>query len=173
MVSGRLPKPKVTLATSETRLSVKRRKTEPKAKSGLIPYPKELSPEGKKIYKVLAERGADDKILALIDSPLLITYCETWAQWVEAVRQCREDGTGQIRKQVYITKSKNPAVNPAVWIANALTKSLVRMASELGCSPVGRARMAIEMMGAEEEWDTYVEKKRARLHELTTQKKKA
>lgn len=140
-----------------------RRREEPKARSGtFLPYPDDLSDEGKQIYKTLSEAGAEDKILALIDSPLLIVYCETWVQWKEAIAHSK--------KQVYMTKQGNPATNPSVWIANAQTKTLIKLASELGCSPVGRARLAIELMGAEEEWDEYVKKKITKLNELQRRK---
>lgn len=136
---------------------------EPKAtRETFLQYPEEFSEEGKKIYETLSKVGADDKILALIDSPLLIAYCETWVKWKAAITLGAE--------QVYTTKTGSLAVHPAVWIANAATKTLIKMASELGCSPVGRARLAIELMGAEEEWDEYVKKKITKLNELQRRK---
>lgn len=86
-----------------------------------------------------------------------MTYCETWARWETAAEQLRE------AKLVYKTKSGNPAVNPHIWILNALNKTLVKLASELGMSPIGRARMALEIQKADEDLEDYVERRLTRV----------
>ncbi len=138
-----------------------RKVTEPKiAKRSMLKIPKAASEKGQWLYSKLTAAGIADKLLAEVDSPALMLYCETWSQWWNA----------NLKSQpaVYKTKSGNVAVNPQVWIANALAKTLVKLGSELGMTPVGRAKMAIEMISAESDWDEFVKEKRARLAEIAS-----
>lgn len=126
----------------------------------MLPYPEDFSEEGKRLYLALAKAGVEDKILMLVDSPLLIAYCESWATWKRAMSFLRNNPL------VYKTKSDNAAVTNQVWIANAFNKTLVKIAGELGCSPVGRSKMALELSKADEEWNIYVQKKMERLRAI-------
>lgn len=153
MTSGKTPKPAAIKAAST------KKKAEPKIqKRALLPLPKQVTAKGKWLYDKLGKAGIQDKILAEVDSAALILYCETWSRWWDAHQKSEP--------QIYKTKSGNVAVNPQVWIANALAKTLVKLGSELGMTPVGRAKMAIELMNAESDWDEFTKRKRERLAEL-------
>jgi P27 family predicted phage terminase small subunit len=155
-MGARSPKPHLT-KTKQARSA--RPVTEPKIKKrSLFQIPKNATEKGRWLYKKLGEAGISEKLLAEVDSAALILYCETWSRWWEAHEKSSP--------QVYKTKSGNPAVNPQVWIANALAKTLVKLGSELGMTPVGRAKMAIEMQNSESDWDEYVKRKRDRLAEI-------
>ena len=155
--SGR--KPKGVMSKTQSALS-HRPAVEPLTNPrDLLKIPDEASEKGKWLYQQIADAGAADKILAQIDSAALMIYCEMWSRWWLS---CQKSEPLVIK-----SKSGNPTVNPYVWIMNALAKTLVKLASELGLTPVGRARMAIEIQKAETDWDTYVKAKRDKIYNIT------
>lgn len=120
----------------------------------MMDYEVEFSGDGRKLYNELAAQGASDKLFTLVDSPLLMVYCEEWAAWKKA--------TIAATMQVYKTKDGSVAVNPSVWIASAKTKTLLKAAEQLGISPIGRAKMAIEIDDEDKDLQGYINKVIAR-----------
>jgi len=85
--------------------------------------------EWERITSKLAELG----ILTELDRAILSTYCQTWADYVEALAYCK--------KPLIKTVAGNIIQNPAIGVKNKAHQLLLRAAAEMGMTPSARAGM--------------------------------
>lgn len=72
------------------------------------------------------------------DRLLAIAHCELWSTWREQLAEAARHP-----HIVAVGKSKHPAPNPGRQAANKTLQMLIKIDSELGLSPVSRARVAV------------------------------
>lgn len=75
-----------------------------------------------------------------IDRSLLATYCETWAEWRNAVEALRKEG------ETYETETQNGIIvraHPLVSIRQSARNDLVKIGNKLGLSPSARTGLDI------------------------------
>lgn len=102
-----------------------------------------LSREAKAEWRRVVPGLARLDLLKEEDRAALTNYCETWATYVDAIRQVREQGivveNRSVRKDgtesVWLTK------NPAVAVAEAASKLLRSWCHEFGLTPSAEARV--------------------------------
>lgn len=95
--------------------------------------------EWKRILPILQNRG----IVTAGDRALLCAYCVAWEQWVEGQAKTRRYGS------VIVKKDGGAFFSPYFGLTNSAAKTLQRLASELGLSPVSRARMGVAAQQAD------------------------
>lgn len=100
-----------------------------------LPPPPSLTGAALKKWHEMTEKLADLGMLTNLESDLLLVYCETWADWLDAKQKLRDFG------QVIKAPSGYPMQSPFVNIESKARLHLVRMQSEMGLTPSGRSRV--------------------------------
>jgi P27 family predicted phage terminase small subunit len=94
--------------------------------------------EWNRVTSKLSELG----ILTELDRAVLVSYCQTWADYMDALKYCKtslvKTGQGSIVQ------------NPAIGIKNRALQLLLRAAAELGMTPSSRASMVKPQENQEE-----------------------
>jgi len=105
--------------------------------------PEWLSDDARKEWNRLLEMIGSAGAVARPDADVLAAYCETIALYRQALQQIRDEG---------LTYSGETGIkrHPAVAIASDARKDLLRLAAELGLTPVSRQRLKIEDVGKDE-----------------------
>ena len=86
-------------------------------------------------------------VITPADAIMLATYCQTYADWLQAERTVREEG------QIIMNLKGEPRINPAARYASTLLAELRRTAVEFGLTPVSRARIQVPPPGDDEDDD--------------------
>lgn len=103
---------------------------------GALPRcPSHLSEVARKEWRRLATPLHEAGILTLADRGALAAYCQAWARWVEA--EDKLSNTPMLLK----TPSGYAQQSPWLSIANKQLDLMGRYMSELGLTPVARARL--------------------------------
>ncbi len=76
-------------------------------------------------------------LITRADRALFTAYCETWARYVQAVKQVEKEGL------TAVTDKGNVIQHPAVGVANKQKAELRRLAQEFGLSPSSRTRIEV------------------------------
>lgn len=104
-----------------------------------------MSPDAKRMWNWLVPQLDQMKILAKVDGPLLVRYCETWARWKKAAQFLNQYG------DTYIIK--DPQGQPRLFLPwpqsgsfVRLSNALSRMEQELGMSPSARTRIQVDVI---------------------------
>lgn len=87
-------------------------------------------------------------LLTSFDRAMLSGYCQSWADYVEAMECIGRDGATFVTKQGYIAK------NPMVTIKNEAWTRLYKACSEFGFTPSARTR--IQAPSAEKPGDDFL-----------------
>jgi len=100
----------------------------------LGPCPPELSEAARAEWdRVIGELIAEERV-TLLDRSVLIAYCVSYANWMEAEAMCRQYGS--------VVKSPNgyPVQSPYAIQANQQRDAMLRCTSELGLTPASRLK---------------------------------
>ena len=103
--------------------------------------PPELCKVGKAEWQRMARILHDLGLLTGLDRGMLMAYCKSFEQWVEAVRMADKLGT------VILTANKTPVQSPYVGIANRALANMMKIAVEFGLTPAARSRVQVPQMG--------------------------
>jgi P27 family predicted phage terminase small subunit len=106
-----------------------------KAERGIPSCPAHLSPSAKAEWKRLASELFGLRIFCALDRSTLAAYCQAYGRWVEAERQLRQTPMLLKMPSGYIQQS------PWLTISNKQIELMHRYITDLGLSPVARARM--------------------------------
>ena len=122
---------------------------EPKPNAKAPNMPKHLDGEAAKAWRWLVRELRAMRLLASSDLALMTIYCDTWGQYVAIRAQLAKQGVAQ-----FILQSKRTGKdgverstfyrNPLVDTESMLKKQLVTCLSEMGLSPVSRARLQVK-----------------------------
>jgi P27 family predicted phage terminase small subunit len=103
---------------------------------GALPRcPSHLCAVARKEWRRLATPLHAAGILSLADRGALAAYCQAWARWVEAEQKLKET------PMLIRTPSGYAQQSPWLSIANKQLELMGRYMSELGLTPVARARL--------------------------------
>jgi P27 family predicted phage terminase small subunit len=103
-------------------------------------------------YNRLAALLAEKSLLSPIDSILLATFCQTYADYLLAVEVVRVEGQ-------FITNSRGvPILHPAAAQAGRLVVEMRKQAAEWGLSPGSRSRLNVppDRSAADIEFDKFL-----------------
>jgi P27 family predicted phage terminase small subunit len=120
---------------------------EPKPEVGAPPRPKDLSKVARKEWDRIVRLLKPTGVLARTDLAVLEMYCESYADFKDALKWVRKLGP--------LVKAKNGTIqhNPAIGICNTAKKITGRFASELGLTPSSRARLIVPGQGDDDDDD--------------------
>jgi P27 family predicted phage terminase small subunit len=88
-------------------------------------------------------------LLTVVDRAALEAYCESYAQWKEAMEALRENGLTFATETGYVQQ------RPEVAIANSAPKAMRAFMGEFGMTPSSRSRVRVPGKG--EEADPFAE----------------
>lgn len=97
--------------------------------------PSWLSAEAKREWKRVVPGLTRLDLLKPEDRAMLTVYCETWSQWVSAIREVHETGTS------ITTETGTIKRNPAVAAANDAAAQLRSLAQEFGLTPAAESKL--------------------------------
>ena len=106
--------------------------------------PPHMSPVARKEWRRLAPVLHEVGVLTVVDRAALAAYCQSYARWVEAEEKLRE--TPMLLK----TPSGHVQQSPWLSVANKQLEVMGRFMTELGMTPVARARLALSAGDAAE-----------------------
>lgn len=110
-------------------------KNEPKPKAVAPNAPAVLSVEAKKHWRIVVKQLHASKLMTRLDIDALVIYCESYARWVDAVDQLREEGLIIKSPQGYSVQ------NPLLSISNKAFDQMRAMLVEFGMTPSSRTKV--------------------------------
>jgi len=131
---------------------------EPKPKEGRPTCPRWLSPEAKKVWKVVTRILLNMRVLTVADGMQLARYCDAFVRWRSAAQHLNEHG------EVYPVRDEKGEVKafipwPQVSIYNKLFSLLSRTEAQYGMTPAARTSIEVALGGdrpefeEDEEWE--------------------
>lgn len=105
------------------------------------PAPDHLDPVARDKWDELAPDLYVAGVLQPRDGPILETYCQVYARWVEAERKIRKAKDEGHLGVIIKTPNGYPAISPWLVISNKCVEQLRALAVELGLTPSARARV--------------------------------
>ncbi|GMV25112.1 MAG: hypothetical protein AMXMBFR58_11430 [Phycisphaerae bacterium] len=105
--------------------------------------PQWMSDDAKRMWTWLIPQLDAMGVLAKVDGPLLVRYCETWAKWKKTAQFLSQYGDtyvikdGQGQPRIFMPW-------PQLTSFTRLSNALGRMEQELGMSPSARTRIQVE-----------------------------
>ena len=97
--------------------------------------PDELSMEARKHWATIRPQLVESGVATNLDRDSLIVLCETWATFLEAVKQLRSKGI------LVLGRHGEPVRNPYLRVVNDSTIQLTRLFAEFGMTPSSRTRV--------------------------------
>jgi P27 family predicted phage terminase small subunit len=103
--------------------------------------PQHFDAEGKKAWRWLVKTLRGMAILAASDVALMTLYCDSWSQYIAIRSELAAKGVSQfiLHCKVKGTFYRNPLVDTEAM----LKKQLMMCLTELGLSPISRARLQV------------------------------
>ena len=144
-MAGRKPKPTHLKLVTGNPGKRKLNQNEPKPVAKIPDVPEHLSDDAKVEWGRVCQELFTLGLLTRLDRSMLASYCESWATWVDAVKQIK--ATGKVIK----APSGYPVPNPYIAIANRALDMIHKFASEFGMSPVARTRITVKNYGETED----------------------
>jgi P27 family predicted phage terminase small subunit len=136
---GRKPKP-ARLKLLEGNRGKRKLLKEPKPdRIETIDCPELLTEAARVEWNRLCEDMRTQGVLTSWDRAVLAAYCQSYADWLEA-----QEKVNQIGQMVKTPNTGVPMHNPYLSVARAAKADMLRFASELGLTPVARARLGSE-----------------------------
>jgi len=127
------------------------------AKRVMPTCPAHLSPSAKSEWKRLTRQLFDMGVVTVLDRAVMAAYCQSYGRWVEAERKLKE------MPPLLKTPAGYVQQNPWLTISNKQLELMHKYLSELGLSPVSRARIELrvpglrnpfeELMGVRKPWE--------------------
>lgn len=105
--------------------------------------PRWLSDEAKAEWRRVVPELAACGLLTVVDRAALEAYCESYAQWKEAMEALRDSGL------TFKTESGYVQQRPEVAIANSALKAMRAFMTEFGMTPSSRSRVHVPGKGEE------------------------
>ena len=132
MVIGRKPPPRARGAAGA-----------PAVPDGLPRCPPHLSATARREWRRLATPLYEIGVLTLADRAALAAYCQAYGRWVEAEEKLADTPLLLRTPSGYVQQS------PWLAISNKQLELMGRTMSELGLTPVSRARVAVPNAGTD------------------------
>lgn len=125
-------------------------KNEPQPNAILPDCPAELSDKAKDEWHRMAQALFDLGLLTQVDRASLAIYCQSYANWIEAINRLNTDG------MVYVTDTGFE--RPSAWhkIADMESKTMRSFATEFGLTPSSRGRISVPGGGDEDDFDDFL-----------------
>lgn len=128
-------------------------KNEPQPDTGIPTRPDWLSPEAKREWSRLAPKLDKLGLLASeIDRGAFAAYCQTWATYVQAVKDLQERGTIQTAESGY----ESPRASVGIMVK--MLEKLSALGAKFGLSPSDRARISVPEPPKKDEFDEFLKK---------------
>ncbi|MCH8854122.1 MAG: phage terminase small subunit P27 family [Planctomycetes bacterium] len=107
--------------------------------------PRWLTPEGKRVFKIVIKQLGVMGILTFADELLVGRYCDVYARWRRSRDYVTENGEGYpvLRDGKVVSIHKYPQT----VVASQLLSELTKMEDRMGLSPGARANLAIDTKG--------------------------
>jgi P27 family predicted phage terminase small subunit len=108
---------------------------EPKPPKGIPECPKALVGEARKEWDRITHELTLLNVITTVDGASLACYCQSWADYLEAIVRLKKDGkvitspTGQIK------------LNPWNHVANKARDAVLKFSAQFGLTPSSRARV--------------------------------
>ena len=109
------------------------RRREPTRLKGSMSCPRILRGEAAAEWRRVTTELEALGLLSRSDREIVVAFCQTWADWCEAVREIAIGGS------VVMSANHIPMQSPWVGIRNKSAIQLQRLGAELGRSPASRA----------------------------------
>src|SRR6185312_16774353 len=111
---------------------------EPKPLRTIPRCPPELSPVARKEWRRISRHLFQLGLITAIDRAALAAYCQSWAQWLDAIAQVQKLGP------VVRSPSGYPMISPFVAVASQAYAQMRAMLTEFGMTPASRSRVSAE-----------------------------
>lgn len=128
---------------------------EPRPETGAPTRPEWLDAEAKREWSRVVPELARLGLLAKIDRGLIAAYCQTWAQYVRAVKVIERLGMTFETASGYLTQ------RPEVGIANAALAKMLSLSAKFGFTPSDRARIVVPEAPPADPFAEFLGKKRS------------
>lgn len=154
-MKGRKPKPTALKIIQGNPGKRPLNKNEPKPKPIAPKCPAWLHKDAKREWKRIAPELERLGLLSVVDMAALATYCESWAQYKEAIEFIHKNGT------VYPIKDEDGKVKylqqvPQVSIANKALLNIRTLCAEFGLTPGSRGRMSLPGQKDEDAFEDFL-----------------
>ena len=135
-MAGRKPLPDNVKRLRGTDQPSRMRPDAPQAGTDALQFiPDELSDAAKKHWATIRPQLVESGIATNLDQRSLMLLCETWATFLEAIKQVRSKGI------LVIGRHGEPVRNPYLRIVNDASRELTRLFGEFGMTPSSRTRV--------------------------------
>ncbi len=104
-----------------------------------------LTPAASEEWDRVAQMLVDDGLIARVDADVLALYAETVSTWMRAKWVVDQEGLTITNKRGTVR------AHPAAKLAGQAADRLLRLASKLGMTPLGRARLTSKRKGSTNE----------------------
>ena len=111
--------------------------------------PRHLPAAAKKHWRAIAKHLHQAGVLTVMDEDALATYCNAYAQWVDANQQIQTEGM-IIKSELGIQ-----SLSPYLKISNEAFKQMAIMLREFGMTPSSRTRVTVAKKPTKSEWDEF------------------
>lgn len=148
MPRGRKPKPTTIKRAEGNPGKRKVNRHEPQPDSTMPPRPAELNEAAVAIWDHVAGELHGMGLLTAIDDAVLVTYCQSYATYLQLIRDVEVEGITVTHVQKNGVEENK--INPKQVEARLLGAQLRAMASEYGLTPSARARLEIKPPNEEE-----------------------
>jgi P27 family predicted phage terminase small subunit len=132
-------------------------KNEPKPKPTTPGCPRFLTTAAKWEWKRVAPELARLGLLTIVDRTALAAYCQSWADYKEAIKWMKENGKTY---SVNAGGGRQYRSYPQVKIADAALKQIRAFCTEFGLTPSARARMQTLQTIDDDEMENLLSRKR-------------
>ena len=130
-------------------------KNEPQPATGIPTRPEWLSPEAKREWNRVVPELARLGLLAQVDRALIAAYCQSWAMYVEAMADIKENGT------TFTTNRGYQGPRPSVAIAARMLDKLNQLSTKFGFTPSDRSKMSMPEPKQEDPFAEFLNRKAA------------
>jgi len=134
-------------------------KNEPKPKQTIPGCPRFLSSAAKWEWKRILPELRRLGLLTIVDRTALAAYCQSWADYKEAIKFLKENGkTYSVRGE----GGRKYLAYPQVTMADRALKQIRAFCTEFGLTPSSRARMSMSGIEDDDEMENILERGKAK-----------
>lgn len=137
MIRGQRPKPaRLKLLDGNPGKKPIPNEPQPTPVEGGLEAPAELTPRAKAEWDRLIGDVYAQRVVTTWDRATMAAYCQSYADWIEAQLHVNADGP-----VIPAKRTGTPMANPYLIEARRSKLDMLRFASDLGLTPVSRARL--------------------------------
>lgn len=129
---------------------------EPQPTVAIPTRPGWLSPEAKHEWSRLSAELEHLGLLTIVDRGAFAAYCQSWALYVDAVKDLVDNGTS------FTTAKGYEGPRPAVGMMVKMLSAMSRFGGKFGLSPADRAKIDLPKPEAEDEFSNFLKGKQKR-----------